>query len=416
MGFSISKENIAKGLNTLNTFNSTEGNGTTRVLFTDEEVKAREYIKSLMQECGLTVTEDAIGNIFGTLEGTDPTLSPVWSGSHIDTVLNAGMFDGMAGVISAIEALRAIKESGLEHKRNLTAIVYTSEEPTRFGISCIGSRAMAGHLTLEDSKKMKDEQGISLYDLLVKLGFPIDKFDEVKKEKDDVFASVELHIEQAAVLDRLKLPVGVVEGICGASYINVTVKGVQEHAGSTPMDIRKDPMCAASEIILETEKAANEISSINAVATVGKLNVFPNAANVIPGQVDFVIDIRDVDMASKDGVIKRIISFMEKVASERGVKIEYTVTGNDVPRMSDKRIVKILEEHCKEMKLPYKKMVSGAYHDSLLVAEFAPMAMIFVPSKDGISHHKAEFTEMADIACGAELLANTLFDLANMEV
>ena len=322
----------------------------------------------------------------------------------------------MAGVISAIEALRAIKESGLEHKRNLTAIVYTSEEPTRFGISCIGSRAMAGHLTLEDSKKMKDEQGISLYDLLVKLGFPIDKFDEVKKEKGDVFASVELHIEQAAVLDRLKLPIGVVEGICGASYINVTVKGVQEHAGSTPMDIRKDPMCAASEIILETEKAANEISSINAVATVGKLNVFPNAANVIPGQVDFVIDIRDVDMASKDGVIKRIISFMEKVASERGVKIEYTVTGNDVPRMSDKRIVKILEEHCKEMKLPYKNMVSGAYHDSLLVAEFAPMAMIFVPSKDGISHHKAEFTEMADIACGAELLANTLFDLANMEV
>ena len=185
MGFSISKENIAKGLNTLNTFNSTEGNGTTRVLFTDEEVKAREYIKSLMQECGLTVTEDAIGNIFGTLEGTDPTLSPVWSGSHIDTVLNAGMFD----------ALRAIKESGLEHKRNLTAIVYTSEEPTRFGISCIGSRAMAGHLTLEDSKKMKDEQGISLYDLLVKLGFPIDKFDEVKKEKGDVFASIELHIE-----------------------------------------------------------------------------------------------------------------------------------------------------------------------------------------------------------------------------
>ena len=154
MGFSISKENIAKGLNTLNTFNSTEGNGTTRVLFTDEEVKAREYIKSLMQECGLTVTEDAIGNIFGTLEGTDPTLSPVWSGSHIDTVLNTGMFDGMAGVISAIEALRAIKESGLDHKRNLTAIVYTSEEPTRFGISCIGSRAMAGHLTLEDSKKM----------------------------------------------------------------------------------------------------------------------------------------------------------------------------------------------------------------------------------------------------------------------
>lgn len=416
MSFVIKKRNIEDALNTLNTFNSTEGEGTTRVLFTDEEVKAREYIKSLMREYGLTVTEDAIGNIFGTLEGSNPELAPVWSGSHIDTVLNAGMFDGMAGVVSAIEALRAIKESGLEHKRNLTAIVYTSEEPTRFGISCIGSRAMAGKLSLEDTKNMKDEQGNSLYDLLVKLGFCTDKFDEVRKNPGDVFASVELHIEQAAVLDKMGLPIGVVEGICGASYINVTVRGVQEHAGSTPMDIRKDPMCAAAEIVLETERAAKEISSVNAVATVGKLNVFPNAANVIPGRVDFVIDIRDVDMESKDGVIKRITEFMNKTALDRGVEIEYTITGNDVPRLSDKAIVDIIEKHCDELKLPYKKMVSGAYHDSLLVAEFAPMAMIFVPSKNGISHHKDEFTEMSDIVQGAELLAHTLFDLANVEV
>ena len=148
----------------------------------------------------------------------------------------------------------------------------------------------------------------------------------------------------------------------------------------------------------------------------GKLNVFPNAANVIPGRVDFVIDIRDVDMESKDGVIKRITEFMNKTALDRGVEIEYTITENDVPRLSDKAIVDVIEKHWDELKLPYKKMVSGAYHDSLLVAEFAPMAMIFVPSKNGISHHKDEFTEMSDIAQGAELLAHTLFDLANVEV
>lgn len=416
MSFVIKQKNIEDALNMLNTFNSTKGEGTTRVLFTEEEVEARKYIKSLMREYGLTVTEDAIGNIFGTLEGSNPDLAPVWSGSHIDTVLNAGMYDGMAGVVSAIEALRAIKESGLEHKRNLTAIVFTSEEPTRFGISCIGSRAMAGEFSLEDLKNMKDEQGISLYDLLVKLGYDTEKFDEVRKKPGDVFASVELHIEQAAVLDKMGLPIGIVEGICGASYINVTVKGVQEHAGSTSMDIRKDPMCAAAEIVLETERAANDISSVNAVATVGKLNVFPNAANVIPGRVDFVIDIRDVDMESKDGVIKRITEFMDKTALKRGVEIEYTVTGNDIPRMSDKGIIGVIEKHCDELKLPYKKMVSGAYHDSLHIAEFVPMAMIFVPSKNGISHHKDEFTEMPDIAQGAQLLADTLFDLANTEV
>lgn len=416
MLFSIEENNIKRGLETLNTFNSTVGEGTTRVLFTDEELKAREYIKSLMSEYGLVVTEDAIGNIFGTLEGTNPDLAPVWSGSHIDTVLNAGMYDGMTGVIAAIEALRAIKASGIPHKRSITAIVYTSEEPTRFGISCIGSRAMAGKLTLKDTKNMKDEDGVSLYELLVKIGYPIEKFDEVKKNKGDVFASVELHIEQAAVLDKLNIPIGIVEGICGASYINVSVKGVQEHAGSTPMDIRHDPLCAAAEIIVETETAAKEIESVNSVATVGKLNVFPNAANVIAGRVDFTIDIRDIDMDSKTGVVNRITSYMDKISDKRGVRIDYNITGNDIPIMSDTSIVEVIKKNCEEMSLPYNKMVSGAYHDSLLVAEFAPMAMIFVPSKNGISHHKAEFTEYADIVKGTKVLTNTLFELANMEV
>ena len=408
------RQAIEETLPWLSSFGADPAGGMTRLLYSPEWLETQQQFKKRMAASGLETRFDEVGNLYGRLNGTEYPQEVVLSGSHIDTVVNGGNLDGQFGALAAWLAIDWLKTQYGAPLRTVEVVAMAEEEGSRFPYVFWGSKNIFGLANPDDVRNICDAKGNSFVDAMKACGFTLPNAPLTPRQ--DIKAFVELHIEQAAVLDRLKLPIGVVEGICGASYINVTVKGVQEHAGSTPMDIRKDPMCAASEIILETEKAANEISSINAVATVGKLNVFPNAANVIPGQVDFVIDIRDVDMTSKDGVIKRIISFMEKVASERGVKIEYTVTGNDVPRMSDKRIVKILEEHCKEMKLPYKKMVSGAYHDSLLVAEFAPMAMIFVPSKDGISHHKAEFTEMADIACGAELLANTLFDLANMEV
>ena len=233
---------IKTQLETLRTFDSRPDQpGTTRALFTDAEIKARDYVKGLMREVGMTVSEDSIGNIFGTLEGTEPELSPVWSGSHIDTVLNAGMYDGMAGVIGAIEACRMIKESGAEHRRSIKAIVFTSEEPTRFGTGCIGSRAMAGHLSLEETKELKDDDGISLYDELVRLGYDLSAYDNVRKHTGDVFASLEMHIEQAPVLEQLGLPIGVVEGICAPTYIHCCITGEQKHAGSTPCLLYTSP-------------------------------------------------------------------------------------------------------------------------------------------------------------------------------
>lgn len=413
----ISLENIKTELEYLNNYNATPGCGITRMVFSEEELGARKYIKELMKNVGLIVSEDAIGNIFGVLEGEEKDLAPVWSGSHIDTVLNGGMFDGMVGVIGAIEACRWIKEHNIRHKRSIVAVVFMSEEPTRYGVGCIGSHALTGHLKLEDTKEMVDDSGLSLYELLKKLNYPISEFDFIKKKKGDIFAHVEMHIEQADKLDHAKIPVGIVEGICAPSYINVSVLGKQEHAGSTAMKIRKDAMCATSEIILEVERIAKTFNEYcdndTTVGTVGKVQLYPNAPNVIAGKTNFIIDIRDVDEASKNKFVHMISSKMDEIAKNRDVIVKYQVTEHDTPRKSDEAIVKIIENSCEEMGTDYMKMVSGAYHDSLLIAEIAPMAMIFVPSKDGISHDPAEYTRYEDIVLGTKVLTQTLIELSN---
>ena len=408
------EERIRSNLEKLAGFDATpELPGITRMLFTDEEMAARDYVKELMTEAGLTVAEDAIGNIFGTLPGTDAAAAPVWSGSHIDTVINAGKYDGTAGVIGAIEACRMIKEACAAHKRPITVIVYASEEPTRFGAGCIGSRAMAGHLTLEGTRELKDDNGITLYHELERLGYTKKDFAAVRKHPGDVYANIEMHIEQAPVLEQLGMPIGVVTGICAPTYIHVSLHGEQKHAGSTPMNARRDCMPAAAEIILKLESLARSYGNTHTVATVGKLNVFPNASNVIAGEVSFTIDIRDIDEAVKTEITDSICAYIDTVAKIRHLKAVHNVDTDDMPHMSDPRLVKLLEDSCAKLGLPCNKMTSGAYHDSLLVAEFAPMAMIFVPSKDGISHDPAEYTSIEQIARGVDVLADALLTLAN---
>lgn len=405
---------VQQRLEKLTTFNSTpELRGVTRALFTPVEIEARNYVKEEMRKTGLVVTEDAIGNIYGTLVGSEPDLPPVWTGSHIDTVVNAGMYDGMVGVIGGLEAVAQIKERGIPHKRSIVVIVFTSEEPTRFGVGCIGSRAMANMLSLEDTKNLKDDDGKTLYELLNELGYDISKFGEIVKKKGDVYASVELHIEQGEVLERMGLPIGVVETISAPTDLHVKVTGKQSHAGSTPMDIRRDAFTATCEISLKLEELARASDSVNTVGTIGKLAMHPNASNVIPGEVDFSIDIRDSDFERKSHLLSELFAFMKEVEQNRDVKVEYTILSNDQPAFSDPKIVAVLEDACKEQQIPYHKMTSGAFHDSMMVAEFAPMAMIFVPSKDGISHNPDEYTSYEDIARGISVLTQCLATLAN---
>ncbi|MDO4960658.1 MAG: M20 family metallo-hydrolase [Eubacteriales bacterium] len=409
---------ILSELEKLKTFDMSgpEQPGTTRMLFTDVEMEAREYVKSLMLEIGMSVDEDAIGNIYGTLRGSDPELAPVWSGSHIDTVINAGMYDGMFGVIGAIESCRYISENDIPHKRSIQVIIYSSEEPTRFGMGCVGSRAMAGELPLEDTKNVFDDNGISLYDELERLGFTKKDYDKtVLKKKGDVFASVEMHIEQAPVLEQKGIPIGIVEGICAPSYIQVCIEGEQKHAGSTPMNVRRDAMTGAAEIILRLESLARSYGNTHTVATVGKLSVFPNASNVIPGKVSFTIDIRDVDESVKTELTEKICSYIDCICTMRGLIGSHEITTDDIPCYSDPAISAVIEETCRENNIPYNRMTSGAYHDSLLISDFVPVAMIFVPSHNGISHDPAEFTELSDLVTGTEVLCGTLIKLSNLD-
>lgn len=402
-------------LSALKNFNTCpEQEGITRLLFADEEIMARAYVKQQMVKAGLQVTEDTIGNIYGTLVGSQPELAPVWSGSHIDTVRNAGMYDGTVGVIGALEACRMIRESNAPHRRSIVALIFTSEEPTRFGIGCIGSRTMAGHLSLEQTKSLYDDQGISLFQELERLGYTKLDYDAVRKKKGDVFASVELHIEQAAVLERLGCPIGVVEAICAPTYIQVTLEGQQEHAGSTPMNERRDAMAAASEIILKLESLARSHGNNHTVGTIGKFCAYPNSPNVIAGRTEFTIDIRDIDEMVKQDMTQKICAYIDNVAMLRNLRARYTVTTDDLPCASAPPIIAAITESCKKRNIPIHKMISGAYHDSLMIAEFAPVAMIFVPSRGGISHDPAEYTSIEEIAAGTEVLADTLLSLSNM--
>lgn len=407
------KNRIQNWLEGIDRFNSTPGAGTTRILFTEPELASRAYIKEEMLKLGLQVQEDAIGNIFGVLEGSDPTLPAVWTGSHIDTVPHAGMFDGMAGIVSGMEALRLIRAAGVPHKRNLTVVVYTSEEPTRFGLSCLGSRAMAGALTLEDTKALLDEQGQSLYAVLGALGYDHSNFDSVRRSSQDVYAALELHIEQNSKLYKRKVPLGIVKGICAPTIFHAKVKSVQSHAGGTSMTDRHDAFAAASDVALALERLAQESEGEYVTATIGKVDVEPNAVNIIPGSVAFSIDIRSIDMESKEILVKRLKQEVQNIQEKRGVKIELELQNHDVPLRCDARIADLLRQSCREQNLPYLDLISGPYHDSLFVGRFAPVAMLFVPSKDGISHSKDEWTDFADIARGVDVLSDALIKLAN---
>ncbi|MNE11810.1 N-carbamoyl-L-amino acid hydrolase [compost metagenome] len=407
-----SPANIQRILEKLNTFNSDQAGGTTRVLFTPPELEARNYIKKEMIDLGLSVREDAIGNIFGTLVGTEPELPPVWTGSHIDTVLHAGMYDGMAGVVAGLEAIRMIQASGASLKRSIEVIVYTSEEPTRFGLGCLGSRALAGELSLEQAYSLVDAEGNLLPDVLKELGYDLSRFTDIAMPQGSVHGAVELHIEQGGVLESLGLPVGIVHTIAAPTNFHVTVSGQQRHAGSTPMHLRHDAFLACCEVSLKLEQLAKDSSSPDTVATVGKVEVLPGAANVISGDVQFTVDIRDSNYETKCSLVEGMRQFVRTVEVNRGVKITLEQINDDLPTRSDERIIAMLEQACQEKRIRYHKMVSGAFHDSMLVGRFAPIAMVFVPSKDGISHSPEEYTDYGDIALGTDILAEALLQMA----
>jgi hydantoinase/carbamoylase family amidase len=387
------------------------GRGITREVYTPEYVRAVEFVAEAMGEAGLDTRLDSVGSLFGRWVGTDPEAPRVLTGSHFDTTLNAGRFDGVLGVLGAIEAVRELRRAGVEPRRTIEVVGIAGEEP-RFGAGCIGSRAMVGALTREQLDDMRDRDGVSVTEAMRERGLDPDRLDDARLDADHVHAFVELHIEQGAVLETSGEQVGVVERIAAPHDLRVSLRGSAMHAGATPMRLRRDALAGASEVVLELERLALASASATTVATVGVLRVEPGAVNVIPGQVEMDVDVRDSDLAARERVIDALRAKLEETASRRGLELTVSTLVRDDPAACSPLVVEAVRAACQELDVRYLNMTSGAYHDAMVLGARLPMGMIFVPSVGGLSHHPDEYTHAEDIDRGVQVLAGTLARLA----
>jgi N-carbamoyl-L-amino-acid hydrolase len=397
----------------------------TRIVFTPRDLEARAWLKSLAADAGFSVREDAVGNTFLRFAGSEPALPAVGTGSHTDAIPHAGMYDGTVGVLGGLEAMRALKESGFVPKRSIETLMFTSEEPTRFGIGCLGSRLLGGVLDPAKADALPDRlpetepnatPGLTLHDVRTAAGFSGD-LASVKLPADYYHAWVELHIEQGPLLERDGIDLGIVTNIAAPASYRYEIAGIGGHAGALLMPDRRDALCAAAEIILSVERhtlAANAASnSVNSVATVGTVAVHPGAVNSVPSRVTLMLDIRDTDVARRDATMAALHADIEAIQAKRGVTVTETQINADVPAVSSEHIVATLEAVCQSEGASYQKIVSRAYHDSNFMARVAPIAMLFIPCRGGVSHRPDEFSTPESIALGTRVLALTLSKLAN---
>jgi N-carbamoyl-L-amino-acid hydrolase len=406
-------------LKTLATFTSVEpsaiGTAVTRIVFTPDDLRARTWLKQLAQAEGLSIREDAVGNTFFRWTGSEPGLPAVATGSHIDAIPHAGMYDGTVGVLGGLEAIRALKRSGLRPRRSIELVLLTSEEPTRFGIGCVGSRLISGTLSPERADALHGAQRGSEDETLAQVrtaaGFT-GPLSSVRLPNGHYHAWVELHIEQGPLLEREGVPLGIVTAIAAPASYRFTIEGIGGHAGALLMPDRRDALCAAAEIILSIEEHALATGVIDTVATVGTCDVYPGAVNSVPSRVTLQVDVRDIDPVRREGVMQGVRRDVEAIGVRREVRVSETLVNADQPALSSPHIVAVLDEVCRSYGITPKHMVARAYHDSSFIAGIAPIAMIFIPCRGGVSHRPDEYAAPGDIALGARVLAATLATLA----
>ncbi|ADD28148.1 M20 family metallo-hydrolase [Meiothermus ruber] len=410
----VDQERIVRELEALAEFSDTPKPAITRILFTKPDLEARAYLKGLCEEAGLHLREDGLGNIFARWEGSAPDLPAVGTGSHFDAIPYAGMYDGTVGVLGGLEAIRSLQRSGFKPRRSIELLIFTAEEPTRFGIGCLGSRALAGVLSPDSLRELKDPEGRTLEEVRWEAGY-MGRLEDVALPEGYYSAFVELHIEQGPVLEQERVPLGIVTAIAAPASLRVHLEGVGGHAGTVLMPDRRDALCAAAEIILGVEAFAKNSGSINTVATTGFCEVYPNAVNSVPSRVRLEIDIRDVEQSRRDQVIRNVIQGVEQVCTRREIKYSVQIINIDPPAKAGSDVLKALVASCSEAGVRFKLMVSRAYHDSLFMARIAPTAMLFIPCREGISHRPDEYAAPDDIARGVYVLALTLAKLSLAE-
>jgi N-carbamoyl-L-amino-acid hydrolase len=390
---------------------SDEGPGITRLVFSEADQKSRVWLEEQCSAAGLSVREDSLGNMFARWVGSEPELGAIGTGSHIDAVPHSGKYDGVVGVLGGLEAIRALQQSGFQPKRSIELLLFTSEEPTRFGLGCLGSRMLIGGLSSEVDARLKDAEGATLAQLRTAAGFQ-GSLDAVRL-KDGYYAGfVELHIEQGPILEREKLAIGIVTSIAAPAALRIAIDGVGGHAGGVLMHGRRDAFCAASEIVLAIEARALATGSEDTCATVGKCHVYPGAVNSIPSRVEIEADIRDTDEQRRNQVIREVEEACTQVARKRNVTVTITPINADAPAPCAAHIVDAVTQTVAENGFSSRKMVSRAYHDSLFMARIAPMGMIFIPCLGGWSHRPDEYSSPQEIEKGVKVLAGTLAKLS----
>ncbi len=383
----------------------------TRVVFTPADLRARAFLKALCEEAGLEIRADAIGNTFARWKGAEPDAAAVGTGSHIDAIPNAGRFDGTVGVLGGLEAIRTLQRAGYKPRRSIELLIFTSEEPTRFGVGCLGSRLLAGVLAPSIDESLKDGDGKSLHEVRTHAGFH-GALSTVELPKGYYSAFVELHIEQGPQLEQRGIDLGVVTAIAAPASFRMVIEGEGGHAGAVLMPHRRDAFCAAAEIVLAIESAARSTGAEDTVATTGVCHVFPGAINSIPSRIQMEIDVRDTDGARRDQVMRRIEEEAQAVATQRNVSVRTEPINTDPPAQCASEIVESLVAAAQAHKVSHQLMISRAYHDSLFISRIAPTAMLFIPSRGGVSHRPDEYSSPEAIAKGTLILAETIARLA----
>ena len=403
----VNGDRIIEHLNALSQFGKNPQGGVSRVAFSDSDRQGREYVQGLMRAASLEVSVDAAGNIVGRRPGSQSNLKPLLMGSHIDSVPEGGNFDGDVGSMSAIEVAQTLAEKNYKTRHPLEVLIFADEEGGTIGSHAIGGEITAKQLNLVSNSGKTIRDGIKF------IGGDPERLSTLRRQRGDITAYLELHIEQGGILDTEKINIGVVEGIVGITQWEVKIEGFANHAGTTPMNQRHDAMLSAAKFIEAVNRIVTSVPG-RQVGTVGKLQAWPGAYNVIPGKVLLGLELRDLDASKIQMIFGKIRDEASQIAKSSGTTFEFTETNNIVPAPTDERLRKLIDETAKSLGLSTKWLPSGAGHDAQEIARIGPVGMIFVPSVGGISHSPKEYSRPDDIANGANVLLHTLLKLDAM--
>ncbi len=415
-GIAINQRRLMRDLNAIGRIGIGDHGSVTRLVFSIKELRSRQLLIYLMRQAGLEIHIDAIGNIFGRLNGHDPKAPAVLTGSHLDTVIHGGKYDGPVGVIGALEAVRTISENKIPIRSPIEVVCFVGEESSRFGFSTLGSSLVAGEVQPRDLTNAVDPQGTRLENVLASLGISRRNLNSLKRDPRSLKAYLELHIEQGPILEAKKKRIGLVTSIAAPSRFKVVFLGRADHSGTTPMEMRKDALVASAQLIEYVEKVCRRFSSMEkgrVVGTVGAMKIEPGVINAVPGKSELSIDIRSTKAQAKDRVARMVKHRARHIGAIRGLGVEILPIREENPVPLNKHLLQVTQQICDQKGIDYEIMPSGAGHDAMQMAKITPAGMIFIPSLRGISHNPLEWTDPDDIGLGTQLLMETVIRVAN---